>query len=94
MQAARQQLTKDWWEFNRAAHELFISQVVLDEIAVGESAMAQLRLECLHAIPRLVVTDAAKELARKILDSGCFLQPLTVMPLTLPWPAPTTWIYF
>jgi hypothetical protein len=70
IQAARQQLTKDWWEFNHTAHELFTSQVVLDEIAVGEPAMARLRLESLQAIPLLVVTDAAKGLARKILDSG------------------------
>ena len=70
LQAARQQLTKDWWEVKRAGHELFISQVVLDEIAVGESAMAQLRLKSVRAIPLLRVTDDTKELARKILTSG------------------------
>ena len=70
IQAARQQLTKDWWEFKRAAHELFTSQVVLDEIAVGEPAMARLRLESLQTVPLLPVTEEAKDLARKILDSG------------------------
>ena len=33
LQAARQQLAKDWWDWERNKHELFTSQVVLDEIA-------------------------------------------------------------
>lgn len=70
LQAARQQLTRDWWEFQREQHELFTSQVVLDEIAFCEKAMAQLRLETLHTIPLLPVTDTVKELARKVLTSG------------------------
>jgi predicted nucleic acid-binding protein len=74
-QAARQQLTKDWWDLKRHDHELFTSQVVLDEIAFGEPAMAQLRLETLQAIPLLQVTDGIKELARKVQHSG--LLPIT-----------------
>ncbi|MDA1274909.1 MAG: type II toxin-antitoxin system VapC family toxin [Verrucomicrobia bacterium] len=75
LQAARQQLTRDWWDSQRAKHELFTSQVVLDEIAFGEKAMAQLRLETLHAVPLLQVTDEVKELAREVLTSG--LLPVT-----------------
>ena len=70
IQAARQQLSRDWWELQREKHELFISQIVLDEIAFGEEAMAQRRLGLLQGIPLLQVTDEAKELARKILSSG------------------------
>ena len=44
LQAARQQLTRDWWDLKRQAHELFTSQVVLDEIAAGEAAMHGLRV--------------------------------------------------
>jgi len=76
LQAARQQLTRDWWDSQREKHELFTSQVVLDEIAFGEKAMAQLRLETLPAVPLLQVTDAVKELARKVLTSG--LLPATL----------------
>jgi hypothetical protein len=36
LQAARQQLTKDWWDLKRRKHELFTGQLVLDEIAFGE----------------------------------------------------------
>ena len=75
LQAARQQLTRDWWDLKRGNHELFTSQVVLDEIAFGENAMAQLRLELLQDIPLLQVTDTVKEFARKVLSSG--LLPVT-----------------
>jgi hypothetical protein len=78
LQAARQQLTRDWWDLSRSGHDLFTSQVVLDEIAVGDPAMAKLRLESLEAVPLLPVTDEIKELARKILQSG--LLPPTAMP--------------
>ena len=70
LQAARQQLTRDWWDLQREKHELFTSQVVLDEIAFGERAMARLRMELLQGVPLLQVTDEAKGLARKVLASG------------------------
>jgi len=70
LQAARQQLTRDWWDERRANHELFTSQVVLDEIAFGEKAMAQLRLELMKAMPILPVTDDVKGFARKVQTSG------------------------
>ena len=41
LQAARQQLTRDWWDLQREKHELFTSQIVLDEIAAGERDMAR-----------------------------------------------------
>ncbi len=47
-----------------------ISQVVLDEIAFGEKAMAQLRLKTVESIPLVRVTDEVMELARKVLTSG------------------------
>lgn len=70
LQAARQQLTRDWWDLKREQHELFTSQVVLDEIAFGEEEMAERRLETLHGVPLLQASDEAQDLARKILASG------------------------
>ena len=80
LQAARQQLAKDWWELERNKHELFTSQVVPDEIAFGDKEMADRRLETMRGIPLLGVTDEVKELAGKILASGLS-------------PAFTRWIY-
>jgi hypothetical protein len=70
LQAARQQLTKDWWDLQRAKHELFTSQVVLDEITDGELAMARQRLDVMAEIKLLDLTDGANALTKNILISG------------------------
>ena len=70
LQAARQQITRDWWDLKRVEHELLISQVVLDEIAFGETAMVRLRMDLVQDIPLLEFTDEVLEFAHKVLDSG------------------------
>jgi hypothetical protein len=63
LQAARQQLTRDWWDLQREKHELYTSQVVLDEIADGERAMAERRLELMAGLPLLISTSDIEALA-------------------------------
>src|SRR5256885_3696990 len=75
LQAARQQLTRDWWDLQREEHELFTSQVVLDEIAFGEKEMAEHRQQVVKGIPLLQVSEEVKELAGNVLTSG--LLPIT-----------------
>jgi hypothetical protein len=70
LQAARQQLAKDWWDLKRHEHELFISQVVLDEIASGEREMAQRRLALVASLTMLDLSTDAETLAESILRSG------------------------
>lgn len=70
LQAARQQLTRDWWELKRGQHELFTSQVVLDEVSAGEAAIARRRLKLLDTVPFLELTSSANRLGREILMSG------------------------
>ena len=70
LQAARQQLTRDWWEMRRERHELFTSQVVLDEIASGEPKMAEKRMELMAKIEFLDLTDEANALTKTIMGSG------------------------
>jgi hypothetical protein len=70
LQAARQQLTRDWWDLKREQHELFTSQVVLDEISSGEAAMARQRLKLVAKIKLLDLTDDANALTKGILRSG------------------------
>ena len=70
LQAARQQVTKDWWDLERSSHELFTSQIVLDEIAIGEKAMARDRLDVMIQIKLLDLTNEAKALTKDILGSG------------------------
>jgi len=70
LQAARQQLTRDWWDLKREHHELFTSQVVLDEITDGEAEMARQRLKLLRGVPLLELNAAANDLGREVLRSG------------------------
>jgi hypothetical protein len=70
LQAARQQITCDWWEAQRERHELFTSQVVLDEIAEGEPLMAKRRLDLMSEIAVLDLSVQAELLAAGILTSG------------------------
>jgi hypothetical protein len=70
IQAAHQQLTRDWWDLQRVNHKLFTSQIVLDEISAGERAMAECRLELMAEITLLDLTDEANALTKEILGSG------------------------
>jgi hypothetical protein len=70
LQAARQQITRDWWDLRREKHELFASQVVLDEIAFGEPEAARRQLDLMAGITVLDPTRAAEALADRILRSG------------------------
>jgi hypothetical protein len=70
VQAARQKMTQEWWKSESFKHELFTSQITLDEIAAGERAMAQRRLEIMAEIPVLDLTSNAATLTRHVLRSG------------------------
>lgn len=70
LQAARQHLTRDWWDLKREQHEMFTSQVVLDEISDGEAEMARQRLKLLRGVPLLELNATANDLGREVLRSG------------------------
>jgi hypothetical protein len=70
LQTARQQLTRAWWNTKRGSHDLFTSQIELDEIAAGELEMARRRLELMAGLPVLDLTSCAEALAEGILKSG------------------------
>lgn len=69
VQAAHQQVTRDWWE-RRARFELFVSQAVLDEAARGDTQAAKRRVEALSGIQVLGVSPDASAVARHLLEAG------------------------
>ena len=77
LQAARQQITLDWWNNERANYELCISEIVLDEAFAGDSDAAKRRLTFLVDLPLLDVTDAVNVVAKAIMDSGLLPQKAT-----------------
>ena len=74
LQAARQQITHDWWNHDRRNYDLCISQIVLDEAAAGDADAAKRRLPFLQNLPLLDLTDAAGDLAKAIIGSGLLPQ--------------------
>ncbi len=70
--AAHQQLTREWWEHQRAKFELFISQAVLQEAIVGDADAAHLRLDTLAGLPLLELRPQALQLARVLIDGGLY----------------------
>lgn len=64
--AARQQITREWWDTKRNDYELFISQMVIDEASDGDSTAAARRLDALKGIP-LLVSDPQSDLLAELL---------------------------
>jgi predicted nucleic acid-binding protein len=70
VQAARQQLTREWWEVERRNYDLCISQIVLDEAAAGDAEAAQRRMAVIDTLPLLDLTFEVDGLAGTIMQSG------------------------
>ncbi len=65
--AARQLLTRHWWDHERHHYDLVSSQYVLDEASRGDPQFARLRLEALKDIPLLDLPDEIPDLAGELL---------------------------
>ena len=50
---ANRKITMNWWEKCRSQFTIYISQVVLDEVAEGDTEIATKRLEILQDFPLL-----------------------------------------
>lgn len=68
--AARQQITREWFALRAQAYELFVSQLVVRETSAGDEEAARERATFVQGIPRLAITDAAGELAARLVESG------------------------
>jgi hypothetical protein len=68
--AGHQQVTREWWERRRVQFQLYLSQLVIDEVGAGDPAIARERLQTLRGLPLLDITPEVTELASHILASG------------------------
>lgn len=66
--AARQLVTRRWWEKDRAACRLFISQAVLEEVAQGNAELAAERLRLTEGIQVLELSDEVLEIVNVLLS--------------------------
>ena len=65
--AARQQRTHAWWQRRRAAFDLYVSQVVIDEVKAGDPWVAAKRSRFLAAVPTLDMPGGVADLAAALI---------------------------
>ncbi len=68
--AAHQQTTFEWWATRRHEFECYISQVVIDEIAAGDTEAVERRLKELQILQVLEVDKEAEGLTQAIIQCG------------------------
>lgn len=56
--AANIEITREWWESRRNTFTLFTSEAVVEEVALGDRAIAAQRLEILHGFSLLSLNQA------------------------------------
>ena len=65
--AGQMLVTRQWWGQSRSNFEAFISELVLQEVAQGDSTAAAERLEIIAAIPSAPILDSARQLASALV---------------------------
>jgi predicted nucleic acid-binding protein len=68
--AANIEVTRDWWESRKNDFTLYISQVVLDEVAQGDAEIAVQRLELIQNLPLLELNENVSKLAAQFLQKS------------------------
>ena len=66
---ANQQLAMEWWD-TRENFDLYVSQIVVDEICKGDAVFAQKRQDLIQHIPLIDLNNAARDLAKEILHQN------------------------
>ncbi|MDZ8030228.1 hypothetical protein [Nostoc sp. DedSLP04] len=70
IQAANMKITQDWWNIRRGSFVLYASEIVEDEAARGDAAIADQRLNLLESLTFLDLTEEAIELAQEFLQQS------------------------
>jgi hypothetical protein len=68
--AGHQQTTHDWWNKERSGFDLYVSELVLREIAAGDPQAAQHRLAFVVGITPLTLTPVTLALAKELVAQG------------------------
>ena len=68
--AGQQLTTHQWWAKRVKDFDIYISQVVLEEISAGDREMARQRLELVRSFAELRLTDEVNALTKALLRRG------------------------
>lgn len=66
--AAYQHVTQEWWDTQSQKFDLFISQLVVQEVSAGDEQAVKRRLQITKGIPLLVLNNNTMDLAKKLVD--------------------------
>ena len=69
IRAGHQQITKEWWLTRRDDFEIYVSQLVIDEAAAGDTAAARERMAAIQSFPILDITDEVGEMAARFVKA-------------------------
>ena len=65
--AARQLLTRQWWDEESKNHVLLVSNVVLEEIAEGDAGQAAKRMALIEGLAVIEISDNVKDVAESLI---------------------------
>ena len=68
--AARQQVTREWWQKRREKFDLYLSEFVLSEARLGDARLAELRLQALEGIALVQLSEDGALLAEELVAKG------------------------
>ena len=68
--AARQTVTRRWWDTAPTRYRLFVSELVIDECSGGDPTAAAERLATFDEVPLLEAPAEAKTLADQLIDGN------------------------
>ncbi len=83
--AARQHITRDWWENHAKNNRLFISYLVVDECSAVDAIAAKERLKIIDEIEVIGGSDEADALAESLLQANAipYSEPRDAMHIAL-----------
>ncbi len=67
--AARQSITREWWEETKERFDVYISVLVIEEAQAGDAEAAQRRQQAMSGLPILEINDAAEQLAKHLVGN-------------------------
>lgn len=69
---SHQELTRTWWNEEKKNHDLFISEIVLEEISRGDSEFVEKRLQVIREVEVLILTKGIEKLTEKYMKKYNF----------------------
>lgn len=65
---AHQEITREWWPKAKERFDIYISEIVVEEAALGDPEAAKRRLEELKDFPHLELNDTVEEMANVYME--------------------------